>query len=69
MTEIGSDISAGQRCWEHVRASITKMGMHVHPLEEKVFISEKDKAILPQVGKELERLDEQHKKLHLEVLD
>ena len=45
------------------------MGTRVRTLEEKGSLSEKDKAIVPRLGLELERLDEHHENLHLEVID
>ena len=39
------------------------------PWKRKESLSEKDKAIVPRLGKALERLNEQHKRLQLEVLD
>ena len=69
LAELGLDISAWRRCRGHVRASIMKMDTHVRALEEKDSLSEKDKAFVSQLEKELERLNEQHKKLHITVLD
>ena len=68
LAEFGLDISVWQRHRGHVRASIMKMGTHVCIMEEKGSLSEKDKAVVPWLGG-LERLDEEHKKLQLEVLD
>ena len=45
------------------------MGICVRTLEKKGFLSEKEKVLVPRLGKELERLDEQHQKLHPEVID
>ena len=45
------------------------MDTRVSVLEEKEALSEMDKAFVSQLEKKLERLDDQHRKLHIAVLD
>ena len=69
MAELGLDISARRRCRGHIGASVMKLDMCISALELKEDVSERDKAFVSKLEKEIESLDEQHRKLHLAVLD
>ena len=69
IAELGLHISAWRRHWGQIRASITEMDRHVGILEAKEALSDRDKVFVSQLEKEIERLDEQHRKLHISVLD